>query len=76
MGALLILAGYFLISTGRIEAADWRFQLMNLVGAAGFIVNGAYHGAIPNTALNVVWMLIAGVTLWRLGRRRPPEPRL
>jgi hypothetical protein len=39
---------------------------MNLVGAAGFIINGWWHEALPSTALNVIWMLIATVALWRL----------
>ena len=35
-------------------------------GAAGFIVNGWWHGAIPSAVLNVIWMLIGGVALVRL----------
>ena len=34
---------------------------MNVVGAAGFIVNGWWHGALPSAALNVIWMGIGGV---------------
>ena len=76
IGALLILCAYFLISSGRLTARSPLFQAMNLVGAAGFIVNGAYHGALPNAALNVVWMLIAGVMLWRIRTAKaPPERR-
>jgi hypothetical protein len=40
-----------------------------VVGAAGFIVNGWYHGALPSAALNVIWMLIGGVSLWRIRNR-------
>ena len=32
---------------------------MNLVGAAGFVVNGWWHGALPSATLNVVWLLFA-----------------
>ena len=39
---------------------------MNVVGAAGFIVNGWWHGALPSAVLNVIWMLIGGVALWRI----------
>jgi hypothetical protein len=42
---------------------------MNIVGAAGFIVNGFWHGAIPSAVLNVVWMLIGVVTLMRVSAR-------
>jgi hypothetical protein len=43
---------------------------MNVAGAAGFIVNGWWHGAIPSAALNVVWMMIGALALWRISRRR------
>ena len=39
---------------------------MNVVGAAGFTINGWWHRAIPSAALNVIWMLIATVALWRI----------
>jgi hypothetical protein len=45
---------------------------MNIVGAAGFVVNSGIRGAIPSAALNVVWLLIGAVTLWRIGKRNAP----
>ena len=46
------------------------YQWMNVAGAAGFIVNGWWHGAIPSAALNILWMLIGGVALWRIRMKR------
>lgn len=43
---------------------------MNLAGAAGFVVNGWAHGAVPSAALNTVWMGIAAVALAGIWRRR------
>jgi len=42
---------------------------MNVIGAAGFVINGWWHGALPSTALNLVWALIGVFTLWRIGKR-------
>jgi hypothetical protein len=42
---------------------------MNVLGAAGFVVNGWWHRALPSTGLNIVWMLIGGIALWRIARR-------
>ena len=36
---------------------------MNVVGAAGFIVNGWWHGALPSAALNIIWMMIGAIAL-------------
>ena len=68
--ALLILAAYGLLSANKLTANDRAYQWMNVVGAAGFIINGWWHGALPSAVLNVIWMLIGGVALWRITARR------
>ena len=70
MGALLILLAYLLISAGKLTGQSPLYQWMNIVGAAGFVINGWWHRAIPSTALNVVWMGIGAVALWKIARRR------
>lgn len=69
-GAGLILLAYLLLSIGRLTGQSALYQWMNVVGAAGFVVNGWWHGALPSTTLNVVWALIGGFALWRIARRR------
>ncbi len=66
--ALLILASYLLVSTGRLSGTSVAFQWMNVVGAAGFIVNSGYHHALPSAVLNIAWAAIGLFTLWRLSR--------
>jgi len=46
---------------------------MNVIGASGFVVNSGWHGAIPSTALNVVWAAVGLATLWRIARA-PVQP--
>ena len=65
IGAVLVLAGYALASAGRLDGRSPLFQWLNLIGAAGFVVNTAYHGAIPSMVLNIIWCGIAVVTLLR-----------
>jgi len=67
VGAALILAAYALLSTGRLSARSAAYQWMNVVGAAGFVINTGWHGAIPSAVLNVVWM---GIGLYALTRMR------
>ncbi len=66
----MILGAYALLTAGRLHAQSVAYQVMNVVGAAGFIVNGWWHGALPSAVLNVIWMLIGGVALWRIAARR------
>ena len=70
IGALLILASYILLSTGKLHGRSPAYQWMNVVGAAGFVLNSGWNGAIPSAALNVVWMAIGLYTLWRLRTAR------
>jgi len=69
-GALLILLGYLLISAGKLTGKSPVYQWMNIVGAAGFVINGWWHDAIPSTVLNVIWMGIGAVALWKIAQRR------
>ena len=69
-GAVLILLAYLLITAGKLTGQSATYQWMNVFGAAGFIVNGWWHGALPSAVLNVIWMLIGGVALWRIAAKR------
>lgn len=71
--AVLILASYVLLSLGRIEAQSVAYQGMNIAGAAGFIINSGYNGAIPSAVLNIVWMGIGLFALTRIRRRRTAD---
>jgi hypothetical protein len=66
LGALLILAAYILLSTGRLDGRSRTYQWMNVVGSAGFVINSGWNGALPSAVLNVVWLGIGFLTLWQL----------
>ena len=68
-GAALVLVAYGLLSGGRLTGRSVAYQLMNVIGAAGFVVNSGWNGALPSAALNVVWMGIGVVALIRNRRR-------
>ena len=70
IGAVLILAAYFLLSAGRLDAKNPVYQGLNVVGAAGFIANSGWNGAWPSAALNVVWVGIGVFALIRIAARR------
>jgi len=68
-GTALILAAYLLVSTKKIFPKSKKYQLLNLFGALGIIVNSTVHGAIPSAGLNGVWLLIAAYELLRSIKR-------
>ena len=71
LGAGALLGAYVLVSSGRLAPRGHAFQLLNLVGAAGLVINGAWHDAWPSVGLNVVWIVVG---LAALSRLRRPEP--
>ena len=58
-GTGAILLAYLLVSTGKITSNSRKYQLLNLFGAIGIIINSGIHGTTPSVGLNVVWLLIA-----------------
>jgi hypothetical protein len=66
-GAALLLGAYALLSTGRLRAESLTYQLMNMLGAAGFVVNSGWNGAYPSAAMNVIWL---GIGMYALRQQR------
>ena len=74
-GAALILLAYLLLSLGRLTGQSALYQGMNVAGAAGFVINGWWHGALPSASLNVAWALIGAFALSRI-LRKPKADKL
>ena len=72
-GATLILLAYLLLSAGRLTGQSLAYQGMNVVGAAGFVVNGWWHGALPSATLNILWLMIGLFASIRLLQKRGRE---
>lgn len=64
--ATIILVAYGLLSAGKLSGKSVAYQVMNAVGAAGFVLNSGYNGALPSAALNVIWVGIALAALLRV----------
>ena len=70
IGGALILAGYYLLSAGKVTAKSPSYQWLNVVGAAGFIANSGWNGAWPSAVLNVIWVGIGVAALIRIFAKR------
>lgn len=68
IGAALIIAGYILITLGKVNARSYLFQGMNVLGATGIVINSVWNGAIPSAGLNTVWALIGLAALIGIAR--------
>lgn len=68
LGAALLLYGYAMVSSGRMSGDGRPYQLINLAGAVGLMVNSAYQSAWPSAILNLIWTGIGVVALVKLSR--------
>lgn len=69
LGAALILGAYALLSANRLRAESVTYHLMNILGAAGFVINSGYNGALPSAVMNVIWIGIGVYALAQMRRR-------
>jgi hypothetical protein len=70
VGAALVLAAYGLVSAKRVDGDGVAFQVMNVFGGVSLALNSAASHAWPSTAVNIVWVGIGAVAMFRLARRR------
>jgi hypothetical protein len=71
LGAALVLLAYGLLSAHKLNSRSMSYQMLNIGGAVGLLVNALWNGAIPSGAVNVIWIGIGAHALWRNSR----EPR-
>lgn len=69
VGAGLVLFAYQRVALGRGSTGP-SFAVMNSIGGACLVLNGAYNGAWPSVGLNLVWVGVGAVSLWRFSRER------
>jgi len=69
IGTGCIVLAYYLVSSKKVSGDSPKYQILNLVGAFGIIVNTFTQQAWPAMTLNIIWAIIALRTLF-LGRTK------
>jgi hypothetical protein len=69
-GALAVLLAYGLVSAERVTSRSWTYQLLNIGGAIGLVINSSWNGAVPSAVVNLVWIGIGAYALRAGGARR------
>jgi hypothetical protein len=73
-GALLLLMGYFLATTGRLAPKSPLLHCLNLAGSGILGTNAVSHHAVALAIFNAIWALIALVELGQLAWARLLKP--
>ncbi len=65
VGSALVVLAYALNMYKKLAADTLAYYLLNITGSVCLIANTMYHRAIPSTAVNVVWVLLALVAMFK-----------
>lgn len=68
LGAAGTMGAYGLVSQGRLQVTSVRYQVINVVGAGMLAVSALSADNWPSFASNLVWGLIALLSLFRAPR--------
>jgi hypothetical protein len=66
IGSAAVVSAYALISLDKVNSRSRVYQVLNLVGSLGLVVNTYYYRAYPSTFVNIVWLVIAALALIRI----------
>jgi hypothetical protein len=69
-GIVMVLGAYALNTFGYLTAKDTKYQLMNLTGGGAFVYYTLVKTAWASLFVNVVWVVIAVIGLWRISQTR------
>ncbi len=73
IGSLMLIAGYWLNSKGKIDAQSISYQLLNVIGSVLLIVNTIYYGAYPSSAVNIIWVFIGIFYITKIQKKEKIE---
>lgn len=58
-GVLLILLCYMLLQLNLLTVRDFRYSLLNLIGATCLLFSLLYHWNLASVVIEIIWMLIS-----------------
>ena len=69
VGAALVIGAFFANQQGWLASDDWRFPLLNLVGAALIMASLYAEWNFPSAIIEGFWIVISAYGLLRSARR-------
>jgi hypothetical protein len=65
IASVLIVGSYALNITGRLKANSKWYVWANIIGGLFFVMNTYFHQAYPSMFVNIVWVIIAFVMIFK-----------
>ncbi|VVB83843.1 Uncharacterised protein [uncultured archaeon] len=71
LGMILLILAYFFLSSKRLKSNSLIYHLLNLFGAVGIAVSTFATKSWPSVTLNVIWIVIAGFSIYKILNTKP-----
>ena len=65
-GVVAIVVAYILISFGAVASNSFAYQLLNLTGAVGIVVDALSDKNYQPAILNTIWFVVAAIAIIRV----------
>ena len=66
IGTVLIIGAYALVSFSVLPSTNLIYQLLNLCGALGIVIDTYYKKDRPPELLNIIWFIIALIAIAKI----------
>lgn len=73
LGVILLLVAYCLLSTNKMSPHSITYQVLNFVGAALILFSLLFHWNTASVLIEIAWMIISVIGLYRIIRTRERE---
>ncbi len=70
---LLILSGYFLISSNKVDSRSPLYQSLNVIGSVIFVIYLSIKSAWAAVALNAAWSVIGIIALISIFKKKKKD---
>jgi len=72
LGAAFLLVAYAMVSYKKLEADSTIYQLLNIIGSIFLVANTIFYRAYPSSFVNVIWAVIAILSITTRKRMLSP----
>jgi len=65
IGSVAIVLAYALNMFKKLASDSVVYYILNIAGSVCLIINTLYHHAIPSAVVNIIWIIIAFIAVFR-----------
>jgi hypothetical protein len=65
IGSVMVVLAYGLNIWKKMASDSIRYYLLNIAGSGCLIANTLYHHALPSAGVNIIWVGIAVLAMYR-----------